>query len=176
MDTDPFKNAPLWIENPFGPDPDSTESTVVQDAPEIGDTEALDAFSKVVVGVVDSAGRAVVSVHAGHSGRRAGPEHAGAGSGAVIAPDGYILTNAHVVGGSPRIRLSFTSGDEVDGTLVGIDPPTDLAVVRAQANGLPFVSFGRSSFLRVGQLVIAMGNPFGFQSSRRGWSARWAEP
>jgi S1-C subfamily serine protease len=156
----PFDNEPQWIEDPFDLAQESTGPPRIDD-PE----EELDPFSRVIVGVVESVGRAVVSIHVGHASSRSGLDRVGAGSGAVIAPDGYILTNAHVVSRAQKIRLTFTSGDEVDGTLVGVDPPTDLAVVRAQANGLPYVSIGRSGALRVGQLIIAMGNPLGYQSS-----------
>lgn len=156
------ENDPLWIEDPYDLSQESSppSQTGSQDS-----TDDLDPFSRVVVGVVESVGRAVVSIHVGHGSSASGLDRVGAGSGAVIAPDGYILTNSHVVSQAARIRLTFTSGDEVDGTIVGVDPPTDLAVVRAQANGLPYVSFGRSSELRMGQLVIAMGNPLGYQSS-----------
>jgi S1-C subfamily serine protease len=129
------------------------------------DAALLDGFSRAVVGVVEAVAPAVVSIHVGRRSRRDDFERVGAGSGVVIAPDGYVLTNAHVVGENREIRLTFLSGNEVAAELVGADPATDLAVVRAQANGLTHAVLGESSSLRVGQLVIAAGNPLGFSSS-----------
>jgi S1-C subfamily serine protease len=92
-------------------------------------------------------------------------EPVGAGSGFVIAPDGYIVTNSHVVLKAPRIDVTFTSGDRFRAQLAGLDETTDLAVLCVNAQGLPWASLGESSGLRVGQLVIAAGNPYGFQST-----------
>jgi S1-C subfamily serine protease len=138
------------------------------DAPEASDAELLDAYSRAVIDVVDTVGPAVVSI--GVSGkkrksRRGGEEPQGAGSGVAIAPDGYILTNSHVVHNSAGLTTTFTDGAQTKATLIGEDPSTDLAVIRAEASGLPYAALGDSGKLRVGQLVIAMGNPFGFQST-----------
>lgn len=89
----------------------------------------------------------------------------GSGSGLIIAPDGYVLTNCHVVEGASKIEIRLTDGNVYPAQIVGIDPPTDIAVVRAEANGLPTAELGDSEGLRVGQLVIAIGNPLGFQST-----------
>ena len=129
------------------------------------DAELLDAYSRAVVGVVERTGPAVVSISLGSSAATEEFEPVGAGSGFVIAPDGYIVTNSHVVLKAPRIDVTFTSGDRFRAQLAGQDESTDLAVVCVNAQGLPSASLGESSGLRVGQLVIAAGNPYGFQST-----------
>jgi S1-C subfamily serine protease len=131
------------------------------------DLDLLDAYSHAVVSVVEAVGPAVVSLSVG-AGRQEGAargERSGAGSGVVIAPDGYVLTNSHVVSGATRLTATLTDGRTLGATLVGDDPATDLAVVRLAADGLPHAVFGDSARLRVGQLVIAIGNPFGFAST-----------
>ena len=130
------------------------------DAPEPRDAELLDAYSRAVVAVVTGVGAAVVNI-AVQTGRGRG----GAGSGVMVAPDGYLLTNNHVVEHARGLAVTFTDGSEVAADLVGRDPATDLAVLRARANGLPFAVLGDSSRLQVGQLVIAIGNPLGYASS-----------
>jgi S1-C subfamily serine protease len=129
------------------------------------DAEVLDAYSRAVVTVVDGVGPAVISISVGRQATKPWPEREGAGSGVVIAPDGYILTNSHVVDRARSVMTTFTDGMQAEARLVGKDPATDLAVVRAEASALPYASLGDSAALRVGQLVIAMGNPLGFQSS-----------
>ena len=129
------------------------------------DLELLDAYSRAVVSVVDSVGPAVVSISAGKGRGRAEADQVGAGSGVVIAPDGYILTNDHVVQHADRLKVRMTDGESFTATVIGKDPATDLAVIRAEASYLPCSTLGSSNRLRVGQLVIAMGNPFGFQST-----------
>jgi S1-C subfamily serine protease len=129
------------------------------------DAELLDAYSRAVVEVVERTGPAVVSISLGPQGPAEEFEPAGAGSGFVIAPDGYIVTNSHVVRDAARIDVTFTSGDKFRAQLAGQDESTDLAVLCVNAQGLPWASLGDSSGLRVGQLVIAAGNPYGFQST-----------
>lgn len=90
---------------------------------------------------------------------------AGSGSGVILTPDGYILTNAHVVAGAHRLEVHLADGRTVGARSVGEDPATDLAVIRAEASGLPTASLGNSDRLRVGQLVIAIGNPLGFEAT-----------
>ncbi len=144
---------------------EATPATHPINAPEKSDAELLDAYSRAVISVVEAVGPAVVSISAGRPASRRGPEHEGAGSGVVIAPDGYILTNSHVVLNARRLATTFTDGTQAAATLIGADPATDLAVIRAEASGLPYALLGDSGALRVGQLVIAMGNPLGFQST-----------
>ena len=118
--------------------------------------EVLDAFSAAVISVVERVGASVVHIGAGRGGA----------SGFVIAPDGFILTNAHVVDGGHAIRITLHDGTELAAAVVGSDPSTDLAVVRAlNASTLPAATLGDSDALRVGQLVIAIGDPLGFQST-----------
>jgi S1-C subfamily serine protease len=118
--------------------------------------EALDAYSNVVVRVSEKLRPAVVNLR----GRRGGE-----GSGILFTPDGFLLTNAHVVGDNERLRVRLNDGREMNGRLVGADPWTDIAVVQADANSLPFGELGDSNKLRVGQLVVAIGSPLGFEST-----------
>jgi len=127
--------------------------------------ELLDAYSRAVIAVVGTVGPAVVSISVGRKSRGDGPEQAGAGSGVIIAPDGYIITNSHVVNKAKRLTATLADGTSLTVTRVGADPATDLAVIRANASGLPCATLGDSSLLTPGQLVIAIGNPFGFQST-----------
>jgi S1-C subfamily serine protease len=119
----------------------------------------LDPYSACVARAFEAVGPAVASVAAGR-GRRGGQ-----GSGVVFAPDGYLLTNSHVVTGARELRATLADGRGFDASLVGDDPATDLAVLRLEGSGLPHAEFGRSSNLRVGQLVVAIGNPLGYQAT-----------
>jgi S1-C subfamily serine protease len=127
--------------------------------------DLLDAYSRAVVAVVEAVSPAVVSISIGQETAREDFEPIGAGSGFVIAPDGYILTNSHVVAEAKKIRAAFIDGTRSPATLVGADPATDLAVIRVSGSKLPYAELGESAGLRVGQLVIAIGNPLGFQST-----------
>lgn len=144
-------------------DPDMAGPRCVQ-AGATEDAELLDAYSRAVTGVVEAVGPAVVSIRSGRMARN-GIVATGSGSGVVIAPDGYILTNSHVVHGARGLRIGFTDGSQREADVVGDDPPSDLALIRAQASGLPYAGFGPSEDLRPGQLVVALGNPLGFASS-----------
>ena len=123
--------------------------------------EALDAYSSAVSG---AAARLIPSVASLRVDRRSGW---GGGSGSAVAftPDGFLLTNAHVVAGAEQGTATFVDGDELSFNIVGRDPLSDLAVVRASGNGLTAAPFGDAARLRVGQLVVAIGNPLGFAGS-----------
>ena len=127
------------------------------------DDGLLDAYSRAVISVVDRVGPAVVRVE-----RLADGENSavGVGSGVVIAGDGLVLTNSHVVGGSARVRLSFADGNSREARVLGDDPDTDLALLRTELPaGTPSARLGDSRTLRRGQLVVAIGNPLGFEST-----------
>src|SRR5262245_56868801 len=127
--------------------------------PDPRELEALDAYSNVVVRVAELLRPAVVNLRAGQGRRQ------GSGSGVLFTPDGFLLTNHHVVQGSPRVRVRLHDGRELAGRVIGNDPWTDLAVVQAEGGGLPHAALGDSARLRVGQLVVAIGSPFGFEST-----------
>ena len=129
------------------------------------DQELLDAYSRAVVDVVETVGPAVVRISSERVGGSEVNQQIGNGSGVVIAPDGYILTNDHVVGQGSSFTVTLTDGSSLKATPVGSDPATDLAVIRAQVSFLPSAVMGDSTRLRVGQLAIAVGNPLGFQST-----------
>ena len=132
---------------------------------ETSDLELLDAYSRAIIQVVEEVGPAVVGITIGVQSPRQAAEQAGAGSGVIIAPDGYILTNDHVVADARLLHATLEDGRTLAAEVIGTDPATDLAVIRVNAAGLPFATLGDSAALRVGQLVIAIGNPFGFQST-----------
>jgi S1-C subfamily serine protease len=131
--------------DPAGPDP--------------REDEALDAYSNVVVRVAEMLRPAVVNLRGGQGRRQ------GSGSGILFTPDGFLLTNHHVVQGHERVRVRLADGQGLAGRVVGQDPWTDLAVVQAEADKLPHAALGDSARLRVGQLVVAIGSPLGFEST-----------
>jgi S1-C subfamily serine protease len=135
------------VHDPSPPDPPRDE------------LDALDAYSRVVVRVADALRPAVVNLSVGRGRRQ------GSGSGILFTPDGFLLTNAHVVRDHARMSIRLSDGRELTGRLVGADPWTDLAVVQADALGLPHAELGDSTAVRVGQLVVAIGSPLGFEST-----------
>jgi S1-C subfamily serine protease len=156
----------------FGRSHDEQKRGVATGIP--GDAEALDAYSRTVIGVVSRVGPAVVQVGV----RKAVLERSmmgvmrrqaeGAGSGVIFAPDGYILTNSHVVDGASSITVTLVDGQDIAAQVVGQDPETDVAVVRVtppNGKSLPTAKLGNSDTLQVGQLVVAIGSPAGLQST-----------
>ena len=125
-------------------------------SPDIDDA-ALDAYSRAVVTAAERAGPAVAHIEVSFGDR------AGSGSGFVFTPDGLLLTNSHVVHGARRIEATFADGLRREADLLGEDPDTDTAILRIGAAGLPTLALGASRNVRVGQLAIALGNPYGFQ-------------
>jgi S1-C subfamily serine protease len=124
------------------------------------DTHLLDAYSQAVMHVVETVAPAVISV-----GGRDHERQLGSGSGFIITPDGYAITNSHVINGRSKLIAETSDGDQVDAAVVGDDPATDVALIRLTSRDLPYARLGDSDVLRVGQLVIAMGSPLGLHST-----------
>jgi S1-C subfamily serine protease len=151
---------------------DFTDSTFDENPPSqtaqpgaADDQALLDAYSNAVIGVTERVGPAVVRVETSSAGQDA-RGRGGIGSGIVISPDGLVLTNSHVVGSSKQIRLRDIEGIVTDARVLGVDPDTDLALLRADGvRDLHYASLGDSKTLRRGQLVVAIGNPLGFEST-----------
>jgi len=148
-------------------------SSFAADGPSVGanepaplsDQPLLDAYSHAVIDVTERVGPAVVRVETGPKVRSL-RERGGLGSGIVISPDGLVLTNSHVVGASKEIRLRDIEGFVTDAHVLGVDPDTDLALLRADgARDLRYAALGNSKRLKRGQLVVAIGNPLGFEST-----------
>jgi S1-C subfamily serine protease len=142
---------------------DAASSRAAERVPD--DQALLDAYSNAVIDVTERVGPAVVRVETGPK-VKSPRERGGLGSGIVISPDGLVLTNSHVVGSAKEIRLRDVEGIVTDARVLGVDPDTDLALLRADgARDLRYASLGNSKNLRRGQLVVAIGNPLGFEST-----------
>lgn len=133
-------------------------SAAAQVPPSTSESEAMDAYSRVVTHVAESVSPSVVRIHA-----EAGRGRGGSGSGFIFTPDGFILTNSHVVHGADSVRVWTLESGNFPGQLIGEDPDTDLALLRVDAPAMRAVKLGDSRKIKVGQLVVAIGNPYGFQ-------------
>lgn len=129
-------------------------------SPEGGEARLLDAYSEAVAGAVEIVAPSVIRIDVKREG-----DQAGSGSGFIITPDGFAITNSHVAGSASRLEVTLADGRRATATLVGDDPHTDIAVIRVAADGLVPAALGRSADLRVGQVAIAIGSPFGFHGS-----------
>jgi S1-C subfamily serine protease len=138
-----------------------TDVAQIPEAPPVDDDDALDAYSRIVTDVAGHLLPSVASLRVG-AGQGRGQ---GAGSAVIITPDGFLVTSAHVVAGNRRGQATLVDGDEFDFEVVGADVLSDLAVIRAQARDLPAATLGDADRLRVGQLVVAVGNPLGLAGS-----------
>jgi S1-C subfamily serine protease len=160
------------LTGPDLPDRDQREESLRPGIPEFADAGLLDSYSRAVTAAVEKVSPSVVNVEVRQqaSGKDAGGrtrsgERRGGGSGFVFTPDGLILTNSHVVHDATRIEVTLADGRRAPAHTIGDDPATDLAVIRIDAPGLQAVPLGDSQQLRSGQMAIAIGNPYGFQST-----------
>jgi S1-C subfamily serine protease len=129
------------------------------------DDEALDAYSQVVTQAVERIAPSVIKIDVTLPARGRQPERSGSGSGFIFTPDGFALTNSHVVRGASKLAVSLADGRRVAASIAGDDTHTDLAVVRVDAPNLVPALFGDSQAIRPGQIAIAIGNPYGFQAT-----------
>jgi S1-C subfamily serine protease len=161
--------SPASANSPEGWGDESSRGTTPAASSPALDNSLLDAYSRAVTGAVDRVSPSLVNieVHQSAGRTRSGEprERRGGGSGFVFTPDGLILTNSHVVHDATRIDVTLSDGRRMPATAIGDDPASDLAVVRVDEPGLTAAALGDSQQLRVGQLVVALGSPYGFQST-----------
>jgi len=158
--------APLqWLAGSASASPAASSCRPCEVVPGAADADLLDAYSQAVIAVSEAVGPAVVGIAIGRLSSGTGLEGMGAGSGFVLTPDGYLVTNSHVVDRALGIEVIFTHGERMRADLVGQDPATDLAVLRVDSRDLPYTVLSVPLNVKVGQLVVAMGNPLGFQST-----------
>jgi len=141
----------------------SPSSSAAEPSPILTDDGLLDAYSHAVVSAADRISPAVAKIDVRRNAAQQRGETGGSGSGFLFTPDGLILTNSHVVSGASEVEVRLRDGQNLDADILGDDPHTDLAVVRVSGSKLPTVAFGTSRGIRVGQLAIAIGNPYGFE-------------
>ncbi len=137
------------------------QEPVTENIPAPADTQLLDAYSRAVIATVRQAGPAVVHIQARSEKKGGG----GSGSGFLISPDGFVMTNSHVVHGADAVRVQTPDGREVPADVIGDDPDTDLAVLRIDLPGLHHLRFAESGEVEVGQIAIAIGNPLGLDNT-----------
>jgi len=151
---------PVWIDDASAHDRPLGMSTDARPS----DAEALDAYSRVVTEVAQQLAPSVVNLRVrGHTAR--GRPVEGGGSGVIVTSDGFMLTSAHVVEHAARVRATFVDGTKLSVAVVGSDPLSDLALLRTDGSGLSSAQLGDAERLRVGQLVVAIGSPYGFAGS-----------
>jgi S1-C subfamily serine protease len=141
--------------------------STLRSAADPADVDLLDAYSRAVIGAVDLVSPAVVGIEVTHRSRGSERDRTrqAAGSGFLFTPDGLIITNSHVIERAEKVSVSLSDGHSHEADLIGDDPATDLAVVRISGGPFPWISLGDSSRVRVGQVVVALGSPYGFQCS-----------
>ena len=123
----------------------------------------MDSFSQMIVAAVDKTKNAVVKIDVYKKSKDGKLKRAGSGSGFIFSSDGLIFTNSHVVNGADKMMVSLLNENEIEATLVGQDPDTDLAIIKISSDGYSVAKLGDASQLQIGQFVIAIGNPFGYQ-------------
>ena len=161
---------PAWLADATLPEDAASKLNSTSSQGAFSDRELLDAYSRVVTATVEAVGPAVVRLDVQRrirardaQGRDVTQAVAGSGSGFIFTPDGLIITNSHVVSGATAVGVTSNDGQHFHADVIGDDPDTDLAVVRVAGHRLPTVRLGESRSLRVGELVVAIGNPYGFQ-------------
>ncbi len=155
----------LWTETLSNAGNRTSQVPNVTESIDHDDLALLDAYSRAVVGAAERVGPSVVHIEASYAQSKRGRQSRGSGSGFVFTSSGYILTNSHVVHGADRLDVTLADGSEHRADRIGDDPDTDLAVIRVHAADLVPATLGDSKKVRMGQLALAIGHPYGFQSS-----------